>query len=47
MFFLTIENCAMAIMFTLAFDKVMTAFRSFYGEKNISHKTIIDNRFFA
>lgn len=47
MWMLTIESCALSIMLTLICDMILTGIRSFCGEKNLSKKSIIDNKFFA
>lgn len=47
MWMLTIDSLAQSIMLTLICDKILISVRSFVGERNLSKKSIIDNKFFV
>lgn len=47
MWMLTLESCAFSMMMTLLLDRILIKIRDFSGEKNLSRKTIIDNKFFV
>ena len=46
MWMLTLDSCAISIFLTYICDKILYTARAFWGEKNISRKSIIDNKFF-
>ena len=47
MWMLTLNSFAISIMLTLVCDKIMIGLRSWYGERNIAKKSIIDTKFFV
>lgn len=47
MWMLTVDSCAQSIMLTLLCDKIMIFIRGWFGERNLSKKSIIDNKFFV
>jgi hypothetical protein len=47
MWMLTLNSFAISIMLTLVCDKIMIGIRSWYGERNIAKKSIIDTKFFV
>jgi succinate-acetate transporter protein len=46
MWMLTLDSCAIALFLTFICDKIVNSIRSFFAEKNLSKKAIIDNKFF-
>ena len=46
MWMLTIRNLYIAVFLTYICDKILYISRSFFGEKNLARKAIIDNKFF-
>lgn len=46
MWMLTLNSCAISIFLTFICDKILYTARAFWGEKNLSRKAIIDNKFF-
>lgn len=47
MWMITIQSFSLSIMLTLICDRILTSIKRFCGEKNLSKKAIIDNKFFA
>lgn len=47
MWTLALKNCEIAIFLTFLCDQILYYIRVFLGEKNISKKAVIDNRFFS
>lgn len=47
MWTLALKNCEIAIFLTFLCDQILYYIRVFLGEKNVSKKAVIDNRFFS